>query len=219
MDGADVEHRSGPVQGPTHSRSLESVFHQVTASAFDHARCDRVSRRQVLIVLHTIEVVCEIPGNGRDFRKIFAGEFPRSGHLPHSTNDCFGVSLKDSQQAAMGVGFLMFLGRLENLGRPPHVLGHVKDVQDIDNLVVGDLSDLGEALVTSICQTDLTVEQHDHLLSVLPTIGHLIGGPTDRQRLIASVSEEAGISPSGVGSFPTTCLNMDGGRLGGFSSS
>src|SRR5207237_7043188 len=54
--GTETENRFSPVETPTRSRTIHSVFDQIPACAFNDAGSDRQSQFQILVVLHVLFV-------------------------------------------------------------------------------------------------------------------------------------------------------------------
>ena len=56
-DGAELQHRLGTGHLPAHAGTLHAVFDHVPARPFDDSRGDGVAGRQVLVVLHPVQIV------------------------------------------------------------------------------------------------------------------------------------------------------------------
>ena len=57
IDRSQVQHGLCSRDFPTHARSFHAVFDDVAARAFNHARCDRTTQLQVLVVTHPMLVL------------------------------------------------------------------------------------------------------------------------------------------------------------------
>ena len=57
---AKIKHRLGAVDRPTHAGTLHPVFHDVPASALDHAAGNGQAGRQVFAVTHSIAVAMKV---------------------------------------------------------------------------------------------------------------------------------------------------------------
>src|SRR4051794_33206915 len=60
VGGPEVQHRLRTRRQPAHPRPLHPVLDQMTTRPLDHPTADRVTRRQILVVLHPIPVPLEI---------------------------------------------------------------------------------------------------------------------------------------------------------------
>ena len=74
VDGPQVEHGLGAVDGPSHTRLFQPIFHHVSAGAFGHAAADWVAGGQVFVVAHVPAVVFVVADGGRDHASPRAAE-------------------------------------------------------------------------------------------------------------------------------------------------
>lgn len=68
---SNIEHTTSTFQFPSHTTSLHAIFDELSASAFDYARCNRVSRFEILVVLHTGLIVLEVVADLFKFIQFF----------------------------------------------------------------------------------------------------------------------------------------------------
>ena len=64
-DGAQTQEVLSAALRPAHARQFTAVFHPMAASAFDHARCNRVAVRQVSGIVHERQVAFKIIGRDK----------------------------------------------------------------------------------------------------------------------------------------------------------
>ncbi len=57
--GSNIEHTTSTFQFPSHAASLHAILDEMSAIAFDYARCNRISRFEILVVLHTGLIILE----------------------------------------------------------------------------------------------------------------------------------------------------------------
>ena len=61
-DGAQAQEIFSTALEPAHSRQFTTILHEMTASAFDHARSNRPAIGQVSRVIHELQVAFKIVG-------------------------------------------------------------------------------------------------------------------------------------------------------------
>jgi len=73
-DGAQTQEVLSAALRPAHARQFTAVFHQMAASALDHAGGNRVAARQVSRIVHERQVAFKIVGGSQQLEaRGFAG--------------------------------------------------------------------------------------------------------------------------------------------------
>src|SRR4051794_33533818 len=60
VGGSEVQHRLRAGGQPAHPRPLHAILDQMPTRSLDHSTADRITRRQVLVILHPIPIPREI---------------------------------------------------------------------------------------------------------------------------------------------------------------
>jgi len=93
---AKIEHRLGAVDRPTHAGTLHPVFHDVPASALDHAAGNGQAGRQVFVVTHSIAVAMKVIADPRELLPFHHGQVSLGRHLAQTADDVTDLAAKDA---------------------------------------------------------------------------------------------------------------------------
>ena len=96
--GAKAQYGFAAGQTPAGAGEPHAIADQVAGGAFDDARADGQTRRQVLVVAQIARVVEQVVGAGVHRLAVLVRQFPLGGATAHATGDLTGVAPQDSLQ-------------------------------------------------------------------------------------------------------------------------
>src|SRR5512135_3177961 len=180
VGGSEVQHRLGAARQPAHPRPLHAILDQMPTRSLDYSTADRITRRQVFVVLHPIPIPLEI------LRRILHG-FPLlslqttlGGLVAYPTDHRVHFPLQQPLETFFHpLMRLALLGLLlkETPGHLPQPFHDMKQIQDTDRV-------LREILALPVMQRPLPIREEDHGLAPLRIAAdHLIRQPEEQRHL------------------------------------